>query len=435
MFQKTSIGNALVNQTFNTVSQRQTVISALKMLHDNIRLFLREFRFCKKFRLFSLLNWNSQAQRVIISNTRSARIQLQLIKYIWIVWIVVLVGQCYKNEANGDIRMGYLVSRTLQAYFLLGNVGMAQVYTHVFGKHASDLVLLINGHLDFQKKYCKILTNFEHQNRCLLEKVALIWAKAVYWIAIGAIFMLAFCFHWLRPCRSTLVGYWLLDECFDNKLNMEEGILKMLIITTNYLQFTAVGSVAIFSVSSFLILCTMGVCDHLGIFLRNSLHNVPVEKSIVMYRHIQLLVNLVNMIQQNSTVAVFTHVSAAILGIAIYFGVTLEWTTDNIFPILGIVGTGINSGFMIVVGVSGSAAIYSKSFDIIAKLKKHCAYMTIKTQQDNQLKETQLRRKFFALMFPMKIKLGPTNFVEAGTPLILLNGAIDIAVNLLLLGV
>jgi len=100
-----------------------------------------------------------------------------------------------------------------------------------------------------------------------------------------------------------------------------------------------------------------------------------------------------------------------------------------VFPLVSFVAIGVNCCLMIVMAVSGFAIIYSKSTDINATLRSRHVD-TFKRSKDIELK---WRNKFYASLQPLKIKIGPTNFVEPGTPIILLNGAVDIAVNLLLL--
>lgn len=72
--------------------------------------------------------------------------------------------------------------------------------------------------------------------------------------------------HWMQPCKSSLIGYWILPECSDNYLGNWSGaynVLKILVFLLNHYMWSIGCHAGALSLCGILIMCTVTLWDYL----------------------------------------------------------------------------------------------------------------------------------------------------------------------------
>lgn len=247
--------------------------------------------------------------------------------------------------------------------------------------------------------------------------------------------------HWRNPCRASMLGYWLLDACggpsiFGTKSHefFEMG-KKLAILTGNFYFFSVCFKIGSFVISVLQILCQMSIRGYLRSFWKLS-EDIPKRRAgsiyhiSQIYRHIQVMSTLNNVIQQNRIIVVLMSAGILLQSLSIFMVVRHPWNWTHLLP-LGIYTMLLTDCTLaIIVLTGGMANIYSDSKLILSRLRTN-----ILSGNDNLLPRIELKwaRKFYKSCDPLKVKFGSTNFFEANTPLNCMNFANGLTVNILLL--
>jgi len=273
------------------------------------------------------------------------------------------------------------------------------------------------------------------QRKPLTEKADLIFAQLMVFTAI--IFPVVFLYglHWWKPCKVSLIGYWLLSECFENHADqISVGILKglwnflvkaMVFIFNHWIWSFGVNTI-VFVMGIFQILCTLTLRDYLLVFLGKDLSNISkMYTNCLMYRIIQILALLTNVIL-NKTLACLVFASIAIASLGLSLLVRLEWNHGNLTALAMSLIMVVDSLLALLVLLGGMVDVYLESrnaFQVLMK-KLHC---NVPRRQRMYL------QKFYTSCRPIRINLGSDNFLDALTPLTCLNCAANLTVQILLI--
>lgn len=83
---------------------------------------------------------------------------------------------------------------------------------------ASIITSYINGHLRLDTKWTG-----KHVTIFVLERYTTLFCYMLPIYCLGSPFILVYGIHWFQPCKPSLIGYWLIDECrkfrSDNSVN------------------------------------------------------------------------------------------------------------------------------------------------------------------------------------------------------------------------
>lgn len=149
-------------------------------------------------------------------------------------------------------------------------------------------------------------------------------------------------------------------------------------------------------------------------------------KLIYMYRHIQLLGNLCNEIQQKSLLSVILVTASIVLAFCMAMLVILPFNSENILTQYLLMIASIDAMLFHLFCFGGMVTVHNMSTVTFRKLRK-------KTHAGLTSDERRSLRKFVRSCNPIRIKFGANNFVEKLTPLKCLHCCVRVAVQIVLL--
>lgn len=154
---------------------------------------------------------------------------------------------------------------------------------------------------------------------------------------------------------------------------------------------------------------------------------ILVAEGVSVYREIQVIANLCNEIQQKKQLPLVITGAIALLSVSTAFLVQTTLTRHNILPLLVMLLAIANTVLFLLFCISNLAVVYTESRKAVENLKLHLAKVA-------QAKERRWLKRFFKSCGIIKMKFGGNNFVEELTPLNCISHAINLSVQILLLG-
>lgn len=235
--------------------------------------------------------------------------------------------------------------------------------------------------------------------------------------------------HWKHPCLSSLAGYGLITECANTGntgMNKNCGFItvKIMVLLFNHYIWQFGYSCTIFIISGLQIMCAMTLQSYLRMFWTVYKSNCySVYKTGLMYRHLQVLARIMNIVQQGVHMTVLIVAAVIIQAVSSTILVRIPVTLRNVPNILVFSIILVDATLACVVCLGGLAAVHSESEKVYQKMKaKEVNGHSI--WQHRFLKSCQL----------IKIRFGSFNYVDRETPLNCINMANALTVQLLLLG-
>lgn len=149
-------------------------------------------------------------------------------------------------------------------------------------------------------------------------------------------------------------------------------------------------------------------------------------ESILIYRHIQLIANLYNEIQQKQPMPALIAGSILAFSVTLAFLVQNSFSKQNISILILMFQMCVESAFFILFSLSTVAAVFKESRLASQKIKSNLNSVA-------DIKERRWTRIFWKSCGVIKIKFGGDNFVEESTPLNCLSHGVQMAVQILLL--
>lgn len=149
-------------------------------------------------------------------------------------------------------------------------------------------------------------------------------------------------------------------------------------------------------------------------------------KNLPVYRHIQLIANLCNEIQQKILIPTIIAGATISVGVSTAILVHTSINLTNLPLILSISMICVNAALVLLFCLGGMADVYKESILIFRQVKARVFGAT--GRKNKKLTET-----FVKSCSILKIKFGGNNFVEALTPLNCLSHGMQLAVQILLI--
>lgn len=148
-------------------------------------------------------------------------------------------------------------------------------------------------------------------------------------------------------------------------------------------------------------------------------------KIAVMYRHVQLLANLCNEIQQRMMMVPLLVAATLVNAFTIATLANIQFTAENLIITCILVAGFVDTIFVILFALGGMVIVNRKSTVFIEKLKYYDRWSPV-----------DIRRlwipKFAKGCQPLKIKFGVNNFIEKLTPLKCLHCSARLTIQILL---
>lgn len=150
------------------------------------------------------------------------------------------------------------------------------------------------------------------------------------------------------------------------------------------------------------------------------------KDKLLVYRHIQLVANLLNEVQQKIIVPTSIGISITISGVSLALLTSIPATTENLLLLLFMRLVWINTSLFLIFGLRVSADVQNNSVETMHRIGANLRYVT------GDLEKKWVRR-FAKSCGIIKIKFGGNNFVDSLTPLRCISHSLQITVQILLL--
>ncbi len=178
---------------------------------DNICYFRYTVNFAKKIGIPLTFNKTSTTFKLTQSFIPSNK-YLNSKLAVSALLILVMLVQCifrYKQSqqplksVHDDLYFDVLLGTSIQ--FI-----MMYCYIFVFSMkvYVPILTVYINGHVNLDAKGKLKCLNLSQQEKCTM-----LFCYILPLYCMGSPFILVYGIHWQQPCKSSLIGYWLLNEC------------------------------------------------------------------------------------------------------------------------------------------------------------------------------------------------------------------------------
>lgn len=285
-----------------------------------------------------------------------------------------------------------------------------------------EISTLINGLIQFENTYPK------KRKRCLdLTKVEIFSYLMVYTItytqyAVPPTFV--FGLYWKNPRQPSVLGYWLIPAVTQANTEFHCGstglIIKVGVLVFNCWIILLGIHPPCFLVTSIFSLSNLSIYSSISKLETDS---VFADTQAKIWRHIQVLVQLLNDVQKGPPILVILTCTSFIFALATTTLVrynSSDWTFLAIlFAIMCYTG-----GFLLTMcGVM--AAVYIRSLEVRQKLSRRNAC-------EKNL-EGKWKSRFLRSCFPFKNFFGSGKFVDECTPIIIIDNLMVLSANLLLL--
>ncbi|CAL8145500.1 unnamed protein product [Orchesella dallaii] len=293
-----------------------------------------------------------------------------------------------------------------------------------------EIVFFINGLLELDQKFDGAVQNVELNS---LEQLNGILVRTVaFSLGVTPLFFV-FGFHWFAPCKPSLAFSWVLGECKNDTEESDlfhllfRSVFKLIIFLPNVWAWTTGMDAVVFGVCAHHILCVISLRSYLTAFYDSAINNKGYFKKISTYRSIQVLAQPMNAVMEKGLL-----ISCTVATCCIAFDITglvkLPWTKQNSFLLTICFLLATNALLYIVIAVGGQVGVHAESKKVMEKLNRYHLLETMKGGL-----EYKWSSRFFRSCSKIKIKLGPNNYLEEMTPLVLVQNGINLTLTTLLL--
>lgn len=294
-----------------------------------------------------------------------------------------------------------------------------------------EMVLLLNSNFRFEYLHCD-KTRIK-KPLPLRDKINLVFVWCIIFSALTYPTVFVYGFHWKNPCKPSLVGYWLIEECYSDRYKsyqfkeMWNIFTKFSVLTMNQWMWTYALHTTAFCSCVFLTLAVSTIRS----FIERYQHICAFNRSannfdkLAIYRYIQLLVDLNNEILQKSVMPVLITGTTLVMGFSLATVVHTPWTLENILVLLLTFAEYMDCFLFQIFCLGGMAGVYKASKVAFLNLKCQCGNISA-------VRNRMWMRRFLKSCTVAKVKFGGNNFVEELTPLNTVGWAINISVQVLL---
>lgn len=406
------------------------------MLGNNLKLFSVICRISGSFSSVPLI-WDDNFRALALKQAKNTTINTKNISskkksyfspklhYFHFISVFLIFLQCLfgNNDTATDKSQELIALGILQCF-------ICHLYT--CQTKASDIVLYINGHLQFQDMYYGFQPLKPIQKLKLIERLNKLFAQT--FVLTGLTFPIAVSvLHWLDPLRATLPGYFLLKSSNKNQSESDlllNALLKPAIFIFNHWIWQFGVNASVFVNSGLTSLATMAIQKHTEIYWQvYKSQQLSLSQKMLAYRKIQVLVGLANVISQEVALTSLIVAGVGTMSAGVAMLIKISWLENPVLVFI-FASCMANGTLIISVCLSGMVSVYTESENLL------CSKIKRKIIEDmGKCKRDEFWEKRFWKSVPVtKIKFGAANFIEQLTPLNTLNFSINLIVQILLLG-
>jgi len=227
------------------------------MLLENTPLFVKYLQLASNSHIICL-KWDCKKNQVKTVNPSDLKKVSRTYLIQSLFTVIFLLQFLYETVKN--------LETSFTSKFICGIATIAlpgvNLILHLLKTHASDIQLYINGLFQYIGAYTD---DSFHRKKNQLEVLNLGFAKLAYYSCKICSFTIVFGLHTFDPCKSSLVGYWMIQEC-SPKLEttwLLHWLLKVLVLLINYKVWETNVNAALFMVVELNLLCTNTLKENL----------------------------------------------------------------------------------------------------------------------------------------------------------------------------
>lgn len=335
--------------------------------------------------------------------------------------LIVLSGSIYQSR-NSMFDLQILIQFSI-----------CVIYIHSCQNKSNTLVNYWNSLFKFKQKYSRVFSDLTWRHLSTIECMNLLFVPSI--LVCSAVFGPCFIlgFHWTNPCKPTLIGYFLMEQCYESvKYEIRSiqflfnFVVKLLVFVSNIWVWCFGVNGASFIFITVHIVAPVITHDCIELFWKRLKTSNDIYNDARLYRQLQIFNVLYNFVQERCLDA---FIFSTMFLISICFSLLVSYHNKiNIAMLVTFLNVLVNSTVAVVLflGCMLSAPIESK---------EKLAYIRRLDLTHTSTAVRKWTRRFWRSCGPIKIKFGGNNFLEKLTPLRCLDYAINLTVQFLLLSV
>lgn len=198
----------------------------LLVLQEHFKFISSSFKFSDKFGTLSI-HWNNQNPKAVLGSKSESAILKHRRHFVRIyMCLFVTVGLlCHKKYHIGDFNNTIISACFIVMYFA------ALTHMQAVCTHGSEICQYINGNMSFSDSKTVPGTT----KVSFITKISVIFAYSLLPIICFFPILFVYGLHMLSPCKTSLLGYWLLPECRScNYSALINGALKLTLFFCNH---------------------------------------------------------------------------------------------------------------------------------------------------------------------------------------------------------
>ncbi len=305
-------------------------------------------------------------------------------------------------------------------------------------KKASSQCLNINGIIQTSKyaveKSTALRSVFKNS---LVKKLDFLFATLLPSNAALYPFVYVFGLHWGSPYKPSLLGFFLLPECYSNGdtlyIYISNIVIKTVICVVNTWTWAASVLCSVYCVSAIVVLCVLSFGDFLQAMEQMYRAELPKEniyENGLFYRKIQVLGCLCNEVQQDLVVPCIIIAGIIEMTIGITAICWIDWTPENAYHLVLFGMLVMDMGALLLICLGAMAQIYQKYKEFLARVTKR---RVVSNRRGKQM-YFKWKERFYLSCTPVKFKFGQLSLIERLTPLTCVLFSIEQSASLLLVG-
>lgn len=211
-----------------------------------------------------VIKWDPKAQRMLLNHSHTIQKRDKQRCTIFRAFTCVFLVGVVISLAWGIFRVKDTLNLILLFLSLIGSI-TGYCYHSVLHRNAHDFCVFANG--------LHAISHKLKQNRTKRDTTALLHEIAAYMLLISAILYaptFAYAFHFQNPCKPSLMGYWLLPECWIKTCSFSTKptnavvqaiyhFQKMILLTANYWLVSFGVNAGPLAVGYLMLLCTVSL--------------------------------------------------------------------------------------------------------------------------------------------------------------------------------
>lgn len=212
-----------------------------------------------------IIRWDQNSKQMNVSSSSNEYKSLRYKRWLHysLSFIYITAGLVSLSFTNEKIKSSEVLQTTL--LFCMGGIGCIGGCLHqtVLWKNAYDVCVFVNGIMTLPQT---TLAKGSKHNVFLALNQAVSYGLIISVVIFLPTFV--FGFHLITPCKPSLMGYWLLPECWSTKIptvnnNPIYFLPKLFIMLVNYWIIAFGLNAGCFAASFLMILCTIKLQENL----------------------------------------------------------------------------------------------------------------------------------------------------------------------------